>query len=172
MKKNADKPVEDVQRLATLLELNLKAQGIEALAVEVNFHPEHLEFQLEIARGVTILSLEKLSKDIALYLASPTGKIDLIAPVPGTHRVGINLPRRSKDNIQKYEEFDPIVTVEREVNFIFKIRNLTANILCLAGNICYLLTDKLRLNEKDKVSLTSTPEEEEESHFINQRVSD
>lgn len=143
----SEKTVEDIAHLANLLEANLEAHGILARTMEVNVQPKYLEFQLEVVRGVAISEFEKLSRDIALFLASPTGKIDLVAPIPGTHRIGINLPRRTSDNKQSIAESKPAEIIEREKNIMYYLRNFVADLLFLIVAGLVWLAQRLHLSD-------------------------
>ena len=158
MKKNQEpkKTVEDIARLANLLEANLEAHGILARTMEINVMPKHLEFQLEVAQGVAISEFENLSRDIALFLASPTGKIDLVAPIPGTHRIGINLPRRTLDNKQPIAENKPAEIISREKNWMYYFRNFVADVLFLIVEGLVWLARKLYLSETIETPFVST----------------
>ena len=159
MKKSQTTPentVEDIARLANLLEANLEAHGILARVMEINVMPKHLEFQLEIAQGVAIAQFEDLSRDIALFLASPTGKIDLVAPIPGTHRIGINLPRRTQENKQPLPKEKPAEVTVREKSIMYYFRNFVADVLFLIVEGLVWVARKLYLSETIEKPFAST----------------
>lgn len=161
--KNQSKPentVEDIARLANLLEANLEAHGIIARVMEINVMPKHLEFQLEVAQGVAISEFENLSKDIALFLASPTGSIELVAPIPGTHRIGINLPRRTEKNKQPIPENKPAEITNREKNIMYYLRNFVADVLFLIVEGLVWVARKLYLSETIEKPFVSTTDNE------------
>lgn len=148
-----EKPVEDITYLASSLESNLEAHGFLVRVMEVNFHKDYLEFQFEFARGIAISSFEALTKDIALFLASPTGKVEIVAPIPGTHRIGIHLPRRDKDNVQvlpkKIEVSEEVEEkVEVSGNWLTTLRNFIANVLYLIIEILDLIASKIYTSER------------------------
>lgn len=159
-KHEPEKTVEDIARLANLLEANLEAHGILARTMEINVMPKHLEFQLEVAQGVAIAEFENLSRDIALFLASPTGKIDLVAPIPGTHRIGINLPRRTSDNKQSIPESKPAEITHREKNVMYYLRNFVADVLFLIVEGLVWVARKLYLSETIEKPFVSTDDNE------------
>lgn len=158
--KKIENTVEDMARLANLLETNLEAHGILARTMEINIMPRHLEFQLEVAQGVAIAEFENLSRDIALFLASPTGKIDLVAPIPGTHRIGINLPRRTSDNKQPLPESKPAEVINREKNVMYHLRNFVADVLFLLAEGLAWMARKLYLSETIETLFVSTIDNE------------
>lgn len=51
--------------------------------------------ELSIPYGVRVEEIEDLRKTLALTLASPTGQIEIIAPIPGKPLIGIKLPTKS-----------------------------------------------------------------------------
>lgn len=155
-KQKAEKPVEDIVHLANLLETNLEAHGILARVMEINFMPKHLEFQLEVTQGVAITEFENLNRDIALFLASPTGSIELVAPIPGTHRIGINLPRRTEKNKQPLPESKPAEIINREKNVMYYFRNFMADVLFLLVEGLAWMARKLYLSETIEKPFVST----------------
>lgn len=155
-----EKPVENVPRLAGILESNLEAHGIISRVSEINYHPHHLEFQLEIGQGTPLSKFEELSRDIALFLASPTGKVELALPIPGTHRIGINLPRRTKENAQTEIPSKPIEMIANEKNVMYFVRNFLADILFLISSASYNLATKLHINAEVLKPLIASPKKE------------
>lgn len=75
------------------IEYMLSSFGIKTKVVAVDFEEKSNLFCLKIAYGVRVEEIEKLSKTIALGVASKTGKVEIIAPVPGTSYVGIRVPK-------------------------------------------------------------------------------
>ena len=63
----------------------------------------------------------KREVDLALALASPTGKIKIIAPVPNTRYIGINLPKRKRPL-----DDENVMNIVTEDEKIVKIRNLNS----------------------------------------------
>ncbi len=154
--KVVEKPVEDIPRLANILESNLEAHGMLTRVLEVNYHPHHLEFQLEFAQGIPIAKFEELSRDLALFLASPTGKVELVLPIPGTHRIGINLPRRTKKNQEPVPHSSPVETVVREKNIIYHIRNFLADIFFILVDLLFKAANALHQDERVVTPLVSS----------------
>lgn len=77
---------------ATIIEQTLDALGITARIAEINYRPKDTEFCLEIALGTPLESITKLHKDIAMAVASPTGDVEIEAPIPGRALVAIRMP--------------------------------------------------------------------------------
>lgn len=154
MKKNNAKvliePVENVKRLAILLEENLLAHKIYVHVIAVNYFESYLEFELNIAKGTSISSIETLSKDIALILASPTGEVKIIAPIPGTHHVAIHLPRRTKDNPFVSPTYSQSEIQVREKNFVVKLSQLISEIFVILGYLLISLGNRIKIEQKVK----------------------
>lgn len=81
-----------IPRNAAIIEQTLDSLGITARVAEVNYRPKDTEFCLEIALGTPLESVTKLHKDIAMALASPTGDVDIEAPIPGRSLIAIRVP--------------------------------------------------------------------------------
>lgn len=81
-----------IPREAAIIEQTLDALGITARIAEINFRPKDTEFCLEIALGTPLESITKLNKDIAMALASPTGDVEIEAPIPGRSLIAIRVP--------------------------------------------------------------------------------
>lgn len=77
---------------ATIIEQTFESFGITARVAEINYRPKDTEFCLEIALGTSLESITKLNKDIALALASPTGNVEIEAPIPGRSYIAVRMP--------------------------------------------------------------------------------
>lgn len=100
-----------LSRNAQLIEKILGEFGIVTRIADIKIEPKQYEYQLEIAIGTDLEKLENHSRDLALALASPTGKVEMIIPIPGRSLVGIQVPRPSEKEIMdmKLEELNPII---------------------------------------------------------------
>lgn len=112
---------DDVKTNASIIENTLEAFGFKTKVVEVNALRFHVQYCIEIETGTKVEKILKREVDLALALASPTGKIKIIAPVPNTHYIGINLPKR-KISLDE-ENVLNIVTANDK---IVKIRSLNS----------------------------------------------
>jgi S-DNA-T family DNA segregation ATPase FtsK/SpoIIIE len=83
---------------ARIIEETLKLFGINTHAVEVNIKKGYFQVALEIQRETNVEDILKHEKDLAVALASPTGKIEILAPIPGRMLIGVNIPRISTYN--------------------------------------------------------------------------
>lgn len=70
----------------------LRSFGLETRVEEVNKGKNAIEFVLDVALGYPLEQIVEREREIALVLASPTGKVKIEAPIPGRSFVGITLP--------------------------------------------------------------------------------
>ncbi len=77
---------------AMIIEKTLEAFGVRTRLYETNIKKNGIEYCLEIELGTSIVDLPKFDKDIALAVASPTGRVTIQAPIPGRPLVGIFVP--------------------------------------------------------------------------------
>jgi len=92
VKKTISKDFSVLPKLASLIEETYAAFGIITKVVEVNHNSKNLEFCLEMALGNSIEEIIRHQKDIAMALASPTGDIEIEAPIPGRSLIAIRVP--------------------------------------------------------------------------------
>lgn len=83
-------------KLASLIEETYSAFGITTRVAEINRRQKDFEFCLEIALGNSIDEIIRHQKDIAMALASPTGDIEIEAPIPGRSLIAIRVPYTEK----------------------------------------------------------------------------
>ena len=102
----------DIKKLVQTIEMTLDSFGVIARVVETNKNEKDIEFNLEIALGTPIESIVRLHKDIALAIASPSGDVEIIAPIPGSSLVGIKVPfgKHTKQKPEKYK----VIRIETE----------------------------------------------------------
>ena len=101
---------------ALLIEKVLDAFHITTRIVDIKIEPKVYEYQLEVVVGTDLAELESHSRDLALALASPTGKVEMIIPIPGRSLVGVRVPRPSQKelNAMKFDETESIVNSKKE----------------------------------------------------------
>jgi DNA segregation ATPase FtsK/SpoIIIE-like protein len=81
--------------------------------------------------GLNLDELEKHDRDLALALASPTGKVKMIIPIPGRSLVGIQVPKMPKEELLLREKQNK----EKKINNTW--RNVVADIFMLIGYIFF-----------------------------------
>ncbi len=90
-----------VREKAAVLEQALKEFDIDARVVEIDTGPVITMYEISLAPGIKVSSITALSNDIARALAAVT--IRIVAPVPGKHTVGIEVPNAQKEKVRMKE---------------------------------------------------------------------
>ncbi|HOU75995.1 MAG TPA: DNA translocase FtsK [Candidatus Dojkabacteria bacterium] len=89
-------PIEDRTDIykgkAKLIEDTLKSFNIVTQVVDFHYGPTVVQYALRVSMGTKIGKIVNLSKDLALALAAPSGSVRVLAPIPGTNYVGIEVP--------------------------------------------------------------------------------
>lgn len=81
-----------VRQLAMTIETSFESFGIICKVVEYNFRPNDIEFCLELALGTPLEKVIKHHKDIAMAVSSPTGEVEVEAPIPGRSLFAVRIP--------------------------------------------------------------------------------
>ena len=87
-----DKNKETASDLTLKIENTLNSFGIKGRIEAVTFVKSHTLLSLSLSAGVRVEEVESLSRTIATAVASPTGKVEMIVPIPGTSYIGIKVP--------------------------------------------------------------------------------
>lgn len=82
--------------MASTIESCLEGFGVKAKVMEITLEDDHVLLKLSIGLGVRLEDVESLSRTLALSLASPTGSIKMIAPIPGSSYIGVRVPKMGK----------------------------------------------------------------------------
>ncbi|MCB9802040.1 MAG: hypothetical protein H6774_03035 [Pseudomonadales bacterium] len=80
-------------KTAEIIEYSLESFGIKSRVEAITFEKKSNLFSLSIPHGIKVEEIEKLSKNIALSVASKTGEVKIIAPIPGKPYIGIEVPK-------------------------------------------------------------------------------
>lgn len=99
---------------ARIIEMNLEAFGLYVKVVQTNKLDMFDEYYLDVSVGTSLDKLEKRGRELALALASPTGKIYWEIPVPGTSLVKLIVPKQ----IEKANRWN-MGTVRNKIAFVF-----------------------------------------------------
>lgn len=89
----------NVQERARIIEDTLKAFGVNAHIANVSTGPAVTQYALDIAVGTKASRVQNISTDLALRLKSPSGSVRVVAPIPGTNLVGIEVPNFSPSSV-------------------------------------------------------------------------
>ncbi len=79
---------------ADIIERTLKSFGIHAKVSEISVGPRVVQYALSITVGTKVAKVKSLGNDLALALAAPSGNVRIEAPIPGTSRIGIEVPNQ------------------------------------------------------------------------------
>ncbi len=87
-----------VKSKAAELEKLLGEFHVNARVVAAETGPVVTMFELELAAGVKVSHISSLSNDIAR--ASSAGAVRVVAPIPGKHTIGIEVPNGEKEKVR------------------------------------------------------------------------
>jgi DNA segregation ATPase FtsK/SpoIIIE, S-DNA-T family len=87
-----------VKSKAAALEKLLSEFGIDARVVAADTGPVVTMFELELAPGIKVSQISSLSNDIARALSA--GAVRVVAPMPGKHTIGIEVPNLEKERVR------------------------------------------------------------------------
>lgn len=90
-----------VREKAAILEQALQEFDIEARVVEIDTGPVITMYEISLAPGIKVSAITALTNDIARALAATSVRI--VAPVPGKHTVGIEVPNAQKEKVRMKE---------------------------------------------------------------------
>jgi S-DNA-T family DNA segregation ATPase FtsK/SpoIIIE len=87
-----------IKAKATALEKLLMEFNVNAHVVAADTGPVITMFELELAAGVKVSQISNLSNDIARALG--VGAVRVVAPLPGKHTIGIEVPNSEKEKVR------------------------------------------------------------------------
>jgi S-DNA-T family DNA segregation ATPase FtsK/SpoIIIE len=87
-----------VKAKAVALESLLGEFNINARVVAADTGPVITMFELELAAGVKVSQISTLSNDMARALG--VGAVRVVAPLPGKHTIGIEVPNSTKEKVR------------------------------------------------------------------------
>lgn len=93
-----------VKAKATALESLLGEFNINARVVAADTGPVVTMFELELAAGVKVSQISTLSNDMARALG--VGAVRVVAPLPGKHTIGIEVPNSEKERVRMRSMMD------------------------------------------------------------------
>jgi DNA segregation ATPase FtsK/SpoIIIE-like protein len=118
---------EYIKVTADLIEQNLEAFGIFVKVVEIDIKRADYEFYLDVSVGTPSTKLEKYNRDLAVALASTTGRVKWHFPIPGRRQVGLIVPKPSPEYWRQQRS----------------LRNLFGLAFFLLGRVNYWLASKI-----------------------------
>ena len=87
-----------VKAKASALEQLLSEFNVNARVVAADTGPVITMFELELAAGVKVSQISNLSNDMARALG--VGAVRVVAPMPGKHTIGIEVPNSEKEKVR------------------------------------------------------------------------
>ena len=93
-----------VKAKASALEKLLSEFNINARVVAADSGPVVTMFELELAAGVKVSQIAALSNDMARALG--VGAVRVVAPLPGKHTIGIEVPNSEKEKVRMKDMFE------------------------------------------------------------------
>jgi S-DNA-T family DNA segregation ATPase FtsK/SpoIIIE len=87
-----------IKAKATALEKLLSEFNINARVVSADTGPVVTMFELELAAGVKVSQISALANDMARALGA--GAVRVVAPLPGKHTIGIEVPNSEKEKVR------------------------------------------------------------------------
>jgi len=93
-----------VKAKATALERLLAEFNINARVVAAETGPVVTMFELELAAGVKVSQISTLANDMARALSA--GAVRVVAPLPGKHTIGIEVPNNEKEKVRMKNMMD------------------------------------------------------------------
>ncbi|MEM8872973.1 MAG: DNA translocase FtsK [Planctomycetota bacterium] len=94
----AEQQEEFVRAKAASLEAALDEFGVDARVCAIDTGPVITMYELELTRGTKVSAITGLQNDIARALAAES--IRIVAPIPGKHTVGIEVPNAEKEKVR------------------------------------------------------------------------
>jgi len=87
-----------VREKGKILEQTLSEFNIDAQVVEAETGPVITMFELQLAPGIKVARISNLANDLARSLGAPAVRI--VAPIPGKHTIGIEVPNSEKEKVR------------------------------------------------------------------------
>ena len=100
IKKENDTLAQEIKENAQVLQHTLESFHVNAKVVSFCHGPAVTRYDLEPAPGVKVSKITNLAEDIALQLATSSGRIE---PGPGKAAIGIEIPNRTLESVQLRE---------------------------------------------------------------------
>ena len=87
-----------VREKGRILEQTLKEFNLEARVVEAETGPVITMFELQLAPGIKVAQISNLANDLARSLGAAAVRV--VAPLPGKHTIGIEVPNSEKEKVR------------------------------------------------------------------------
>jgi len=87
-----------VTQKGRVLEKTLKEFNLDAKVIEAETGPVITMFELELAPGIKVAQISNLANDLARSLGAAAVRV--VAPIPGKHTIGIEVPNSEKEKVR------------------------------------------------------------------------
>ena len=87
-----------VREKGRILEQTLKEFNLDATVVEAETGPVITMFELQLAPGIKVARISSLANDLARSLGAAAVRV--VAPIPGKHTIGIEVPNSEKEKVR------------------------------------------------------------------------
>ena len=84
----------NAQTKSILLNAKLASLGVDGKVVGYKVAPSFTRFEIQVAPNVKISSIPSIQKDLMMALEAP--KVNVLAPIPGTGYVGVEIPNAER----------------------------------------------------------------------------
>lgn len=129
-----------MQKQGRMIELIMESFGINVRVGKIDIQPKYYEYCLEVAVGTNLKELENHTRDLAMALASPTGKVSWRIPIPGTIFAGLKVPKPTKEYFESLKEDENYSKKQKSP------KQILALVLFLVGNAFYKASKRLSSN--------------------------
>ena len=92
---------ESLRKRASAIERRLASHKVDAHVVSISAGPAVTVFELEVGEGQRIASLTRFAPDLAAALKAISVRV--VAPIPGKHTVGIEVPNENRSFVRLRE---------------------------------------------------------------------
>ena len=89
----------NITERAKSIEDTLQAFGVKVGIADIHPGPAVTQYALSLPVGTKASKITTLSTDLALRIKSPSGSVRIVAPIPGTNLVGIEVPNNTPATI-------------------------------------------------------------------------
>ncbi|MDR2704924.1 MAG: DNA translocase FtsK 4TM domain-containing protein [Planctomycetaceae bacterium] len=90
--------LETVHQQAAMLEKAFADFKTQVQVVDIQTGPVISQFELKLAKGLRLNSIQRLSDDLAIAMKVPSVRI--VAPIPGKNTVGVELPNEHRQTVR------------------------------------------------------------------------
>ncbi|MDR1269013.1 MAG: DNA translocase FtsK 4TM domain-containing protein [Planctomycetaceae bacterium] len=106
--------LETVHQQAAMLEKAFADFKTQVQVVDIQTGPVISQFELKLAKGLRLNSIQRLSDDLAIAMKVPSVRI--VAPIPGKNTVGVELPNEHRQTVRIRDVIESCSDAEEKYN--------------------------------------------------------